>query len=38
MKKKYNEPEIEVIDLGNTDIITTSGGNGEDNPFFPPDV
>lgn len=38
MKKKYDEPEIEVINLGNADIITTSGDGGEDNPFVTPDL
>ena len=28
--KKYNTPEIEVIELANEDVITLSLGRGED--------
>lgn len=31
--KKFVEPEIEIILLSETDIITTSGGPFDDNPI-----
>ena len=33
MKKQYSEPEMEIIELQNKDVITTSGtgvGGGDD--------
>ncbi len=33
MKKNYEAPAIEVIELSVSDIITTSGFDGEDHEF-----
>ena len=30
--KKYNEPEFKVVMTKNQDVITTSGGGGEEIP------
>jgi hypothetical protein len=35
MRKFYEEPVLQIRNLGNEDIITQSGGNGEnDGPVF----
>ncbi len=33
MKKNYEAPAIEVVELAVTDIITTSGFDGKDHEF-----
>ncbi len=38
MKKNYEAPAIEVIELSVNDIITTSGFDGEDHEFNQIDV
>ena len=34
MKKKYNEPTLEIAKFQQTDVIATSGFDGEDHPLF----
>ena len=33
MKKKYNEPTLEIAKFQQTDVIATSGFDGEDHIF-----